>query len=79
MLILLKKNFFLDFTQEKASSSNQVTKKFVNDFTSINKDIDDESGFSDASNITNNVDDPKAWHNTFKQKVQVRSPFFSMW
>ncbi|KAL7077920.1 hypothetical protein ACQ4LE_003439 [Meloidogyne hapla] len=24
-------------------------------------------------------ENPKSWHNTFKQKVQTRSPFFAMW
>lgn len=41
---------------------------------------DDESNNENEEAVVGEADnDPKSWHNTFQQKVQTRSPFFSMW
>uniref|UniRef100_A0AC34GRS1 Phosphatidylinositol 4-kinase type 2 n=1 Tax=Panagrolaimus sp. ES5 TaxID=591445 RepID=A0AC34GRS1_9BILA len=37
------------------------------------------SGITPAPQVVDEENDPKSWHNNFKQKVQTRSPFFRMW
>lgn len=37
------------------------------------------SGITPAPQVIDEENDPKSWHNNFKQKVQTRSPFFRMW
>uniref|UniRef100_A0A1I7ZBA9 Phosphatidylinositol 4-kinase type 2 n=1 Tax=Steinernema glaseri TaxID=37863 RepID=A0A1I7ZBA9_9BILA len=40
---------------------------------------DTEDGAPGPSTIPADNDQPNSWHNTYQQKVQTRSPFFSWW
>ncbi|KAK0397611.1 hypothetical protein QR680_002191 [Steinernema hermaphroditum] len=62
------------FISRPRSTSGEDTQSGLSDVGA-----DTEDGAPGPSTISGDTDHPSSWHNTYQQKVQTRSPFFSWW